>query len=63
MLAMMATLQRQLNLQPEDNRERRFFTHTLEYLSIASGKQVEPELWTITSFDVEFGAQITTGGL
>jgi hypothetical protein len=63
MMAMMATLQRRLTQPLGGDRERRFLTHSLEYLYTASGRQVKLESWMITSFDIEFGPKIGAGGL
>jgi hypothetical protein len=63
MISMMASLQRCLEQRPTRDRERQFYSHSLEYLSIASGSVVELDKWTITSFEVEFGQKIGSGGL
>ena len=47
----------------DEDQERRFFTHTLQYLTTSSGRQVEIEDWMITSYEVEFGHEIGSGGL
>jgi hypothetical protein len=62
-MAMMVSLQRRLDHRSDDNRERQFFSHTLEYLTTASGRQVEMENWMITPYEVEFGPLIGSGGL
>jgi hypothetical protein len=62
-MAMMASLQRRLKAGTDAEQERRFFAHTLLYLTTSSGQQVELEDWTITSYDVEFGPQVGSGGL
>ncbi|KIM77885.1 hypothetical protein PILCRDRAFT_824860 [Piloderma croceum F 1598] len=56
-------------LQLERNQERliealkrQFFSHALRYLTTASGRQVEMESWMITSYEVEFGHRIGSGG-
>jgi hypothetical protein len=59
--AMMVSLQRSLQ-QLLGDRERRFFSHSIKYLSTASGQQIAVENWMITSFDVEFGPEIGSGG-
>jgi hypothetical protein len=61
--AMMASLQLCLDQRPARDRERRFYTHSLECLSVASGSVVELDKWTITPFEVEFGPKIGSGGL
>jgi hypothetical protein len=63
MMAMMVSLQRWLQIGSDEDRERRFFTHTLQYLTTYSGRQIEMEDWMITSYDVEFGHEIGSGGL
>jgi hypothetical protein len=63
MLAMMTTLQKFITKQLCGERERSFFSHTLDYLAIDSGEQVIWETWMVTSFEVEFGTEIGTGGL
>jgi hypothetical protein len=62
-MAMMVSLQRRLDCLSDSDQERQFFSHTLRYLTTASGRQVEMESWMITSYEVEFGRQIGTGGL
>jgi hypothetical protein len=61
MMAMMITFHRQLGEHPPD-RERQFFSSSLQRLSTASGTQVQFENWMITSFEVEFGVEIGSGG-
>jgi 2'-5' RNA ligase len=63
MISMMASLQRYLDQRPARDRERQFYSHSLECLSIASGCVVELDKWTITPFEVEFGPEIGSGGL
>ena len=60
--AMMVSLQRSLQQLLGGDRERRFFSHSIKYLSTASGRQIAVENWMITSFDVEFGPEIGSGG-
>ena len=62
-VAMMAFLQRQLDENLGGVRERQFYSRTLSYLSTQSGHQIQLEHWMVTSFDVEFGPEIGTGGL
>jgi hypothetical protein len=61
MMAMMIAFHRQLGENPSD-RERQFFSNSLQQLSTASGTHVEYEHWMITSFEVEFGVEIGSGG-
>ena len=63
MMAMMVSLERRLQIGSDGNRERQFFTHSLQYLTTASGCQVEMDEWMITSYEVEFGREIGSGGL
>jgi hypothetical protein len=63
MMALTASLQRRLQGRSNNERERQFFRHTLRYLTTSSGRQVELENWTITSYDVEIGHEIGSGGL
>jgi hypothetical protein len=62
-MATMVLLQRRLAHSSDDDREREFFSHTLQSLTTISGRQVEIEDWMITSYEVEFGPQIGSGGL
>jgi hypothetical protein len=62
-MAMMVSLQRRLDHRSDGDTERQFFSHTLRYLTTSSGSQVEVENWMITPYEVEFGAQIGSGGL
>jgi hypothetical protein len=45
------------------DRERQFYSHSLNHLSTSSGCIVEIDKWTITSLEVEFGPKIGSGGL
>ncbi|KAJ7439007.1 kinase-like domain-containing protein [Mycena galericulata] len=62
MLAMMASLQRRLNVVPNKDQEQNFYSHTLQYLTSMSGQQVQSEDWMVTSFDVDYGPEIGVGG-
>ena len=62
-MAMMVSLQRRLPTGSDQDRERRFFTHTRRFLKTRSGRQVEMEEWMITSYEVEFGREVGSGGL
>jgi hypothetical protein len=59
----MVSLQKQLNNQSFDRTEQNFYTHTLEYLMSRSGKAVKVEDWMIASFEVDYGEEISAGGL
>jgi len=63
MMAMMVSLQHQLDNQPLNNRESRFFARSLQYLCTVSGSQVILEDWMVSAFDVDFGPKIGEGGL
>jgi hypothetical protein len=63
MMAMMVSLQRRLQTSSDEDRERQFFTHALQRLTTASGRHVEIEEWMITSYEVEFGHEVGSGGL
>jgi hypothetical protein len=41
----------------------KFFSQVLRYLTTSSGIRVELQNWMITSYDVEFGRKIGSGGL
>jgi len=62
LIAMMVSLQKNFERLPGGIRERRFFMHSLQYLTTASGPQISVKKWMITSFDVEFGSEIASGG-
>jgi hypothetical protein len=62
-MAMMVSIQRRLDNLLDGDQERQFLSHTLRYLTTASGCQVEMESWMITSYEVEFGRWIGSGGL
>jgi hypothetical protein len=62
-MAMIASLQRRLTQQLGVDREHAFFTHSLQLLTTVSGKQVDLNTWTITSYEVDIGRQIGYGGL
>ncbi|KAJ7613100.1 kinase-like domain-containing protein [Roridomyces roridus] len=63
-IAMMVSIQKQLNKQSVNRAEQQFYTHALEYLTSRSGKQVKVEDWMIASFEVEYDVeeQIGAGG-
>ena len=63
-MAMMISLQRSLdNKLIPDKREEQFIKHSLNYLVSTSQQQAHIDSWTITSFEVEFGELIGSGGL
>ena len=59
----MVSLKRRLDHHSDGAQERHFFSHTLRYLTTVSGRQVEIKHWMITSYEVEFGPLIGSGGL
>lgn len=59
----MASLQRHLQQQSLDDRERQFYQSSLHHISILSGSHVELKGWMVTSYDVDFGSLIGSGGL
>jgi len=61
-MAIMASLQRHLQQQSLDTRERQFYSSSLHHISALSGFHVELESWMITSYDVDFGSPIGSGG-
>jgi hypothetical protein len=60
---MMVSLQRHLEQNLGTQREQRFFDHTFSYLSASSRRQIRPEKWMITDFEVEVLEEIGSGGL
>jgi len=60
---MIASLQKHLRIGLEEVIERQFVSHTLQYLTTSSGRQVALDDWTITSYEVDFGHEIGSGGL
>jgi hypothetical protein len=59
----MVFLQRRLDNHSGDDRDLQFFSRTLRCLTTISGRQVEVKDWMITSYEVEFGRLIGSGGL
>jgi hypothetical protein len=62
-MAIMASLQRRLQHRSLHERERQFYSSSLQHISVMSGSHVELESWMITSYDVDFGQLIGSGGL
>ena len=63
-MAMIISLQKTLDQQLiPDKREEQFIKHSLNYLVSTSQQQAHIDSWTITSFEVEFGEPIGSGGL
>jgi hypothetical protein len=62
-MAMIVSLQRSLHNRSGSDQEQQFFSHTLQYLTTISGHGVKLENWMITSYEVELGPQIGSGGL
>ena len=63
MASMLASLQKQLKERLGSDREQQFYQQSLRHLSNMSGIQVELDTWTITSFEVDMGPEIGSGGL
>lgn len=61
--AMIVSLQRHIEQRMGGAREQQFFSHSLEYLTTSSGRQIQMESWMVTTYDVEFGHEIGSGGL
>lgn len=62
-MEMIVSLQRHLQNKADGDRERQFFSHTLQYLTTTSGHVIEVKSWMIGSDEVNFGLLIGTGGL
>jgi hypothetical protein len=62
-MATIASLHRRLTQHLGGDRERAFFTHSLQLLTTVSGHQIDISSWTITSYEVEFVRKIGYGGL
>jgi len=60
---MAAAFQRQLTGRKIGEEEVHFYSHCLQSLSIAIADDFELDPWTITSYEVEFGAVIGSGTL
>jgi hypothetical protein len=64
MVAIMTSLQKIVMKQLYSERERHFFSCTLNHLAEFSGEHVvDIESWMVTAFEVEFGPEIGSGGL
>lgn len=62
-MAMMLSLHRRLDKNCDGQEERQFFSNSLQYLATSSGRVVQLEDWMVTSYEVEFGHVIGSGGL
>ncbi|KAF7362950.1 Kinase-like protein [Mycena venus] len=62
MIAMIACIQRRLDGEHLNDPERKFYSHTLQYLTSMSGRQLKLEDWMIPSFEVDYGPEIGAGG-
>lgn len=60
--AMMVSLKRTVEEHSGGDRELRFFSRCVRHLSAMTGRQMRLESWMITSFDVELGLEIGSGG-
>jgi len=61
--AMVAAIQRQLISGKIDEEEVHFYSRCLQHLSVAIGDDFDLDPWTITPYEVEFGAVIGSGML
>jgi hypothetical protein len=59
---MMVSFQRSLEQRSGGDRELKFFSRSVRYLATETGRQIKWQSWMITSFDVEFGPEIGSGG-
>ena len=62
-MAMIVSLKRRLDHRSDGEKEQQFFSHVLRYLTTSSGLRVELQSWMITSYEVEIGPKIGSGGL
>jgi hypothetical protein len=60
---MMVSLTQIIEERSGGDRELEFFSRCVGYLSAMSRRQIQRESWMITSFDIEFGSEIGSGGL
>jgi hypothetical protein len=65
MAAMMVSIERRMEEESRkgNDAEQRFYSHTLQYLTSTSGQEIKVEDWMISSFEVDYGAEIGAGGL
>ncbi|KAJ7615449.1 kinase-like domain-containing protein [Roridomyces roridus] len=65
MMAMMVSIERKLASQRVERMstsQQTFYFHALQYLTVLSGRPVRVEDWMITSFEVDFGKEVGSGG-
>jgi hypothetical protein len=62
-MTMMVSVERRLQIGTYRPGTTILHTHTVQYLTTSSGRHAELEDWTITSYEVEFGQEIGSGGL
>ena len=60
--AILVSLHRQLE-KVLDSRERQFLAHSFQTVSTLSAQHVSMEDWMVTSYEVDFGPSIGSGGL
>lgn len=60
--AMIVSFTRYLEERSGGDRELEFFSNCVRYLSVKSGRLIQRESWMITSFDIELGREIGSGG-
>jgi hypothetical protein len=63
-MAVMTSLQKFTTNRHCGEREYRFISSILDYLTSVTGEHlIDIDSWMITAYDVEFGAAIRSGGL
>jgi hypothetical protein len=60
--AMRISLQKILEERSGGDRELEFVSHSVRYLSLTSRHHMRRQSWMITSFDIEYGREIGSGG-
>ena len=58
----MVSLQKIIEYRTGDEQELKFFTHSIQCLSAMTQYHIPWKCWMITSFDVEYGREIGSGG-
>jgi hypothetical protein len=60
---MIITIHRHLTQNSNQDVETQFLRDTVKFMETASGRIIPVKKWTITSFDVEFEEDLSSGGL
>ncbi|KAJ6558284.1 hypothetical protein B0H19DRAFT_133767 [Mycena capillaripes] len=60
--ALMVSLQRQIDSTAQSGPEYKFYSRTLLHLSALGGRQIEAKDWMVTTYEVDFGEKIGSGG-